>query len=62
MNLRWHLRELLGKCDLNVEGCRGDCELQRYTVLLIHRCLTIEERVGILLAQLVDLNVGHGRV
>ena len=59
MDLGRHLRELLAQRDLNVEGRRADRELERHTVLLVRLRLLVEERVGVLLAQLVDLDVSH---
>ena len=60
MDLGRHLRELLGQRHFDVKRRGGDRKLQWHAMLLVHWSLAIEQRVRVLLAQLVDLDVSHG--
>lgn len=62
MELGWHLREVFAKSDFDVEGCRRNVQLQRDTMLCICCSLSIHDDVWVNLADLVDLDVGHGLV
>ena len=59
VNLGWHLGKSRVQSDFNVKGCRRDGQLQRHTVLRVHRGLTVEDYVRVELSKFVDLDVGH---
>ena len=56
------LGELGRERDLDEEGCGGDGELEGHAVLGVLRRLAVKDDVGVHLAELVDLDVGHGLV
>ncbi len=53
------LRKRRVQCHFDVERSRRNGELERHAMLLVHLSLTIKDNVGVELAELVDLNVGH---
>ena len=62
VDLRRDHWELIGQSDLDVKRGRRDRELQGDTVLDILSCLSVQDDIGIHLAELVDLDVGHRRI
>ena len=62
MDLGWHLRELIRQRDFDVQGRWRDGQLKWDTVLHVLWRLSVEDHLCVHLAQLVDLNVGHGRI
>ena len=62
MNLGWNLRELVRKRDLDVQRRWRDGQLEWNTMLNVLWCLPVEDNFRVHLAQLVDLDVGHGHV
>ena len=62
MDLGRHLGELIRQSDLDVQRCRRDGQLKWNSVLRVLLRLPVEDDFRVHLAQLVNLNIGHGRV